>query len=196
MGDGIFAQLREKVADLGNNEYFEFDQSVQYYSSTSFCKIVNIYKTSPVYGIVDGNSNTVWTNNAYESKYTYVSVTFKKYPITITEYSIETCCNAPNELIVEGTNDGLKWYQIDHITTPLETNKIQRFQCQHPGTFRTIKITQIGGNTANKEQRLLLKEIEFYGKLGKFSQLYNCTKSYCILNFHFSTVLFHIFYLL
>ena len=177
MKSGIFAELREKGININNNHYVKVTAPgnwVKKNQNDYFCANSQIEGGDGTY-IFDGNLNTAYaTLDEYSTDFKNVSVEFVKAHVYIYSYSIKTLCGPSREIVVEGSNSGNHWIEIDHITNPLSVNAIATFTCEHPGIFKFIRFTQVGSIFSNSNYyRFHLNEIEIYGHF-----VYPCTLHY------------------
>ena len=118
----------------------------------------------PTYSLLDNSPNTGWANSELSENLTYFIVDFIDKQIYLDSYQLQLSCNPPNEIKVEGSNDGINWYEIDNNLTTFESYKSIVFYTKIKKFFKMIKIRQIGKSQSN-HFRFVLTGIEFYGSL-------------------------------
>ena len=163
MKSGILSHFRSKGLNIYNTKYFKITSPKYVSLNSGFC---SVYGTRWRDGraVFDGDLNTAFASEDLSSpENKNVSIEFLKRPIFINGYTIKTLCSPPKEIIVKGSNDGIHWSQIDHMKTALEEHKISSFVCDHPGSYRIIRFTQIGKCTDDIHYRMHINEIEIHG---------------------------------
>ena len=99
---------------------------------------------------------------------------FKSRKVNLTGYSLNSSANNGDfltEWVIEGSDNGSKWDQIDSRSTrDLNGNNIVKtYQCNknNKKSYRYIRLRQIVNSSrgSNHEHYLNLAEIEFFGQL-------------------------------
>ena len=174
MKSGIFAELRAKGISINNKNYIKITaaQEWQMASPTDYYCGNSQITGGDGTAIFDGNLNTAYaTLNHNSPDFKNITVEFVKTRVYMYSYSIKTLCGPSREIIVEGSNSGYHWTEIDHMTTPLSQNSIATFTCEKPGSYKFIRFRQIGPIFLNTNNyRLHLNEIEIFGHF-----VYLCT---------------------
>ena len=141
--------------------------------ASSTYKIEGWNELAPVDPSKTGTSTSdSWAStNTKNSNY---SIFFPRHTLIITDYTLQTQSNHlkdhPKTWVLEGSKDGINWYEIDHQQNVQETNQ----QIQYPYTVninKTIKtayshfrFTQTDVNHG-KRDFFDIGKIEFFGKL-------------------------------
>lgn len=187
MNQGIMAEFRNKGIDIHNQKYFKI------FAQQEWVKTGNDYfcgkswlQDGDVHVLFDGDLNTVYAQDDQSTENKNITIEFVKKPIFIRSFSLKTACNPPKELVVEGSNDGIKWEEIYHGKTALPEYQISTFSCDKPGTFRIIRIYQIG-TTCSGNYRMHLSEIEFYGRIANSCTQW-CKKKQFLSSFMFFVI--------
>ena len=186
MKGGILQSLRNKGITVYNENYIKINAPKEWEKTGSidFC-----YNSAITGGdgrvLFDGNINTAYaTLDSSSPDFKNITIEFVKAPIDIYAYSIKTLCFTPQNLLIEGSNNGNSWNEIDHITSSMATNSIITNVCSKPGRYRIIRFTQIGKNIDNNNYRLHLAEIELYGSIYRKYTMY-CRKNQILLHYLF-----------
>ena len=193
MEDGIFASLRKKQINLLDDSFVNISASHDFWkkeTGSSYCGIESIIGGPPNV-VVDGRNDTAYASLEKETKENrYITFDFKKNKVRIESFAIQTLCDPPKHLIVEGSfESSAKWYTILDITTPLEDMKVNSFQCSQPQTFTIIRFRQIGPCSDNN-YRFHAHNIEIYGKLHMAQHALSCRKQ---ISSHLPSLLFAFF---
>ena len=170
MKSGILSQFRSKGINIYNTKYFKITAPNFVNTESGFCSI-SLMKGRAGYAVFDGDLNTSFASDDQNSEDNKnISIEFVKNPIFINGYSIKTVCGPPKEIIVDASNDGTHWLQIDHVTTALSRNSVTSYICDRPGSYRIIRFTQIGKNIDDKNYRIHINEIEIHGYVTRNTQ--------------------------
>ena len=164
MKPGIFADLRSRGIYVSDEKYFQIKEPEINEEKSGFCGVSTSFSGSAK-NLFDGNLKSAFsTKDKSSEENKNFSIKFKNNQITMYEYSIYTHCYPHSEVIVEGSNRDNEWIEIDHLRTAYSVNAYNYYNCEHPGTYQTIRFTIKGRNTGNS-YRIHLDEIEIYGSI-------------------------------
>ena len=158
----IFRHLRELKVDLTDETLFEFEAAKHF--TDVFCYNSSI-TGGPASVIADGNESTAWTTQAiHDPNVQNVTIDFKTRRVAIRNYTLETLCNPPIDLLIEGSNDKSYWSTLSKVSKPHESNALNTFYVKNRKSFRYIRISQTDSTAYDK--RLIIYNFEIYGTFG------------------------------
>lgn len=168
----VFEKLKQQGINPLDTNYVKYGSS-EPLTGVEFCGNLSISRgTASSLFSFDDLAVAYASKNAANIDRPYILVEFVKSPLFLTSYTIYTLCGQPNELVVEGSKDGNKWYGVDHVITPLKDYTDQTYKCGRPGSFRFYRFTQVGVNAVNN-YRLHFHKIKLFGS---FNARNKCTK--------------------
>ncbi|OHS96095.1 hypothetical protein TRFO_37763 [Tritrichomonas foetus] len=102
----------------------------------------------------------------------WINFEFPKNKIYLTDYTLKTPnsragWNHLKNWVIEGSNDGVEWEEIDQRVDNDElngNNKVATFHCKYPKRAKIIRLRQCGKNHRNADD-IQLTNIEFFGRI-------------------------------
>lgn len=133
------------------------------YEYRNFCDGLNV--PGNPYDLINKNPTGIWHSKRYE--YGWLIFEMPSKQMTITEYSIIsiTCCTLRNHYL-KGSNDGLNWIEITHITSNTQKDnqgKLVKYKVPE-STFRMYKIEEEQsdlGSNCGSDRYFGLRKVDF-----------------------------------
>jgi hypothetical protein len=101
----------------------------------------------------------------------WISFDFRNYRVALSHYTLKShpgMLNFFREWVIEGSNDGASWLELDNRSTQdlCGASMVRTYPCVSPAStpFRHIRMRQTGLTTAG-HYHLILTNIEFFGQL-------------------------------
>jgi hypothetical protein len=102
----------------------------------------------------------------------WIAFNFPKHAVVVTDYTLKSPnikkgWNHLKNWVIEGTMDGVEWFEIDRREGCEDLNgsgKVATWKCQQPRKVRTVRIRQIGKNHRNLDD-IQLSGVEFFGRV-------------------------------
>ena len=160
---GLFEKFRSLGLYVNNSDFFSFS-SVPYVTGPGFCGFADIYGTNSS-GIFDGNRHTAWASYDYQSGPRYFIVEFKNKPLFINGYKLATLGGPPDAILIEGSNDGNSWFEVDRRNTYVKECSSKKYRFNLPSKVRYLNFSMPNPG------RFHIGGIELYGA---FNQIMTC----------------------
>ena len=112
--------------------------------------------------------NSVFTT--LDNPNSWVLFHFPNRKLLLTAYSFKVIHGAnqnfPRKWTVKGSHNNISWFHIDSQETNIfiDYSQVETFECDNPGSFSFIKITQTGLNSQDSNV-FRFNQIEFFGVL-------------------------------
>ena len=99
----------------------------------------------------------------------WICFDFKDKTVRLTKYSVKSGgCHYLHDWVIEGSNDGSNWQELDRRNTQDLNEKFIAKTCEcsraSGNSFRYLRLRQMGKNSGGNDQ-IQLSEIEFFGIL-------------------------------
>ena len=139
MKPGIFAEYKSRGIYSTNENYFQIVGPEFYIERIGFCDVQSI-PCGPLTNLFDGNVSTGYESKDINTKaIKNISINFKKDAVNIYAYSLYTMCFPHSEISVDGSNNGIDWTEIDHLTTTYSINSENYFTVFCPRCIKYFK---------------------------------------------------------
>ena len=161
----IFQHLRNYNVDITNENLIDFEVK-DTLEAQDYCS-KSIAGKYPYYA-VDGNQNTAWTNKEqFNADAQYFIIDFIERKVALKSYTIETLCNPPLQLYLEGSNNKIQWILLSHITKPLKNYSLNTYFVNNYHSFRYLRFSQ---SKSEFDYRFIIRNIELFGTFGKLER--------------------------
>ena len=157
--------------ERGKEWYGFFDNLSKNLGNPIYNKKISIKSAASPNNLINYGWNGYWKSPDIPNS--FVSFRFPGMKIELEAYTLKSPPigkTFPITWVVEGSNDGAKWFLIDeqkNITSLCSNNAQIDFKCQKSNLFEYIRIKQTGKNKAGTDG-FYLSFVEFYGKIHKF----------------------------